>query len=104
MEERQDIISRRDAIDALMEIMDRPKHADFLYTDEICKTLNELPSAQQDSCIDDIVSEIEELIAETKKNGKHHEIHVRINGAMICFGLQLALEIIEEKRAERREE
>ena len=43
-----DVISRQDAIDALMEIMDRPNHADFLYTDEICKTLNELPSAQQE--------------------------------------------------------
>jgi hypothetical protein len=41
-----DLISRHAAIDALMEIIDRPKHADFLYTDEICKTLNELPSAQ----------------------------------------------------------
>ena len=41
-----DLISRQDAIDALMEILDRPKHAEFLYTDEICKTLNELPSAQ----------------------------------------------------------
>ena len=41
-----DLISRQTAIDALMEIMDRPNHADFLYTDEICKTLNELPSTQ----------------------------------------------------------
>ena len=41
-----DLISRQAAIDALMEIMDRPNHAEFLYTDEICKTLNDLPSAQ----------------------------------------------------------
>lgn len=41
-----DTISRRQAIDALMEILDRPKHAEFLYTDEICKTLNGLPSTQ----------------------------------------------------------
>ena len=41
-----DAISRHDAIDALMEILDRPNHAEFLYTDEICKALNELPSAQ----------------------------------------------------------
>lgn len=40
------LINRQTAINALMEIMDRPNHADFLYTDEICKTLNELPSAQ----------------------------------------------------------
>jgi len=41
-----DTISRQAAIDALMEILDRPNHAEFLYTDEVCKTLNELPSAQ----------------------------------------------------------
>ena len=41
-----DAISRHDAIDALMEILDRPNHAEFLYTDEICKVLNELPSVQ----------------------------------------------------------
>ena len=40
-----DLISRQAAIDALMEILDRPKHAEFLYTDEICRALNELPSA-----------------------------------------------------------
>lgn len=43
-----DMISRQAAIDALMEILDRPKHAEFLYTDEICKTLNELPSVEPD--------------------------------------------------------
>lgn len=37
---------RQDANDALMEILDRPNHAEFLYTDEICKVLNGLPSAQ----------------------------------------------------------
>ena len=41
-----DAISRYNAIDALMEILDRPNHAEFLYTDEICKVLNELPSVQ----------------------------------------------------------
>ena len=72
--------------------------------DNICACNKYKPSAQPEPCLDLIVSEIEETIRETKENGKHHEIHVRINGAMICFGLQLALEIIEEKRAERREE
>lgn len=43
-----DLIDRHDAIDALMEILDRPNHAEFLYTDEICKVLNELPSVQPD--------------------------------------------------------
>lgn len=41
-----DTISRRAAIDALMEILDRPNHAEFLYTDEICRALGQLPSAQ----------------------------------------------------------
>ena len=41
-----DYISRQAAIDALMTILDKPNHAEFLYTDEICKVLNELPSAQ----------------------------------------------------------
>ena len=41
-----DAISRQAAIDVLMAILDKPKHAEFLYTDEICKALNELPSAQ----------------------------------------------------------
>lgn len=41
-----DLIDRKQAIDALMEILDRPKHAEFLYTDEICKALGELPSVQ----------------------------------------------------------
>ena len=48
-----DTISRQQAIDALMEILDRPNHAEFLYTDEVCKTLNELPSVQpeQRTCV-----------------------------------------------------
>ena len=40
------LIYEEDAIDALMEILDRPNHAEFLYTDEICKALEDLPSAQ----------------------------------------------------------
>ena len=60
-----------------------------------------LPSAQSEPYIDSIVSEIKKTISETKESGKHHGIHIRENGEMICFGLQLALEIIEEKRNER---
>ena len=41
-----DLISRQAAIDALMEILDKPHHADFLYTDEIYNALTGLPSAQ----------------------------------------------------------
>lgn len=41
-----DLISRQEAIDAFMEILDRPNHAEFLYTDEICGVLESLPSAE----------------------------------------------------------
>jgi len=47
-EQLDDTISRQAAIDALMEILDRPNHAEFLYTDEICKALKALPPAQQE--------------------------------------------------------
>ncbi len=43
---KDDTIYRQAAIDALMEILDRPNHAEFLYTDEIYKALSTLPSAQ----------------------------------------------------------
>ena len=42
-----DLISRQAAIDALMKILDKPKHAEFLYTDEICEALNAVPSAEK---------------------------------------------------------
>ena len=35
-----------DAIHALMQILDEPNHAEFLYTDEICRALKDVPSAQ----------------------------------------------------------
>ena len=41
-----DYISRQAAIDAMATILDNPNHAEFLYGDEICKVLNELPSIQ----------------------------------------------------------
>ena len=63
--------------------------------------LEKLPSAQPKPYLDSIVSEIKKTISETKENGKYHCADIRINGEMICFGLQLALEIIEEKRNEQ---
>ena len=39
-----ELIYRQAAIDTLMEILDRPNHAEFLYTDEICGVLWNLPS------------------------------------------------------------
>ena len=45
-ETMDDLISRQAAIDALMEILDRPNHADFLYVDEICRALDALQSEQ----------------------------------------------------------
>ena len=45
-----DNISRQAAIDALMEILDRPNHAEFLYTDEIYVVLESLPPTQPKTC------------------------------------------------------
>lgn len=42
-----DTIGRQAAIDALSAILDNPNHAEFLYGDEICKTLQDLPSAER---------------------------------------------------------
>lgn len=42
-----DLIDRQAAIDALSAILDNPNHAEFLYGDEICKTLQDLPSAER---------------------------------------------------------
>ena len=38
-------IERETAINCLMQILDKPHHAEFLYTDEICGTLNSIPAA-----------------------------------------------------------
>ena len=56
---QEDTISRQAAIDALMEILDRPNHAEFLYTDEIYKALSTLPSAQPQDIARDIATIIE---------------------------------------------
>ena len=103
-----DLISRQAAIDAVEESRRLNHHQDGK---EACaheyehrhflKILSDLPSAQSEPYIDSIVSEIKKTISETKKSGKHHEIHIRTNGEMICYGLQLALDIIEEKKNER---
>ena len=41
-----DCVIRQAVIDALMELLDRPNHAEFLYMDEICRALNHLPSVE----------------------------------------------------------
>ena len=38
-------IEREKAIDYLMEIIDRPNHPEWLWTDEICDSLNAIPAA-----------------------------------------------------------
>ena len=99
----RDTIYRESAIDAANRADYRGLTVEDVkkVTDEVVKEIKKLPSAQPEPCLNLIVSEIEETIRETRENGKHHDINVRTNGAMICFGLQLALEIIEEKRNER---
>ena len=57
-----------------------------------------LPPAQPEQYLDSIVSEIKKTISEIKESGRYHCIDIRTNGEMMCYGLQLALEIIEEKR------
>ena len=59
-----DLIERQAAIDALMTILDKPNHAEFLYTDEICKVLNDLPSAQpeQPTEVQDILQYLDEYL------------------------------------------
>lgn len=41
----KEFIEREDAIDFLMAVLDKPHHAEFLYTDEICAALNSIPAA-----------------------------------------------------------
>lgn len=41
----KEYIPREVAIDCLMEVLDKPHHAEFLYTDEICAALNSIPDA-----------------------------------------------------------
>lgn len=49
-----DVIDRHAAIDALSAILDNPNHAEFLYGDEICKTLQDLPSSERRGRWEDI--------------------------------------------------
>jgi hypothetical protein len=41
----KEYIEREAAIDCLMEILDKPHHAEFLYTDEVCGAINSIPAA-----------------------------------------------------------
>ena len=68
---------------------------------EVDEAFDPVPSAQSEPLLDEIVDEIRKTIAETESNGKYHADPVRHNGEMICHGLQIALNIIEEKRNER---
>ena len=73
------------------------ENTQIVYMDDI----DDMPSIDPESCLDDIVSEIQKTIDETRWCGKHHASYVRHNGEMICHGLEIALKIIEEKRNER---
>lgn len=95
-----DLISRQAAIDEVVTWL-KDRMTDGKNGKPLTDRLKDLPSAQPEPYIDSIVSEIKKTISETKKSGKHHEIHIRTNGEMICYGLQLALDIIEEKKNER---
>ena len=90
-----DVIYRQAAIDVAKA---------HWYKPDIVGAIEQLPPAEPEPYLDSIVSEIEKTISETRESGKHHDINVRTNGAMICFGLQLALEIIEEIRNDKAKE
>lgn len=94
----RDTIYRDAAIDELYKMLHDCFWADDEELDAVITTLNNLPSAQTDSCLGSIISEIEKTISETRENGKRHDINIRANGELICYGLQLALDIIEEKK------
>ena len=95
-----DLISRQAAIDVARECPVKEVTPAYMLIDkaEVMTELMMLPSEQSEPCLDSIVSEIKKTISETKESGKYHCDNIRINGEMICFGLQLALQIIEEKR------
>ena len=109
-----DLISKQAAIEARETVGYDFSESELseVELEEVCGTVSDvkqdmidrikqLPSAEPEPYLDSIVSEIEKTISETRESGKHHDINVRANGELICHGLQLALEIIEEKRNER---
>ena len=104
-----DFISRKAAIDGISKhekevSVFTDREADVLWNNAIGRAemeIEKLPSAQPEPLLDEIVDEIRKTIAETESNGKYHADSVRHNGEMICHGLQIALNIIEEKRNER---
>lgn len=97
-----DCISRQAAIDLFPnDALEWDTKGGYIAPHLARRMIEQLPSAQPEPCLDLIVSEIEETIRETKENGKRHDINIRANGELICYGLQLALEIIKENRNER---
>lgn len=95
-----DLIDRQALMKEFSDFVRASNNSDFARTptwNDAVSLVGSMPSAQPEPYLDSIVSEIENTISETKKSGRHHEIHIRTNGEMICYGLQLALEIIEEK-------
>lgn len=43
-----------------------------------------------------IMDDIQKTIDETRENGKYHAQFVRDNGELVIFGMEIALDIIEE--------
>lgn len=48
-----------------------------------------------------IVDDIQKTIDETRENGKYHAQFIRDNGELVIFGMEIALDIIEEYSKER---
>ena len=47
--------------------------------------------------INEIIEEIDKVIADTRECGKHHSQDIRDNGEILIRGLEIAKEIINEK-------
>lgn len=48
-----------------------------------------------------IMDDIQKTIDETRENGKYHAQFIRDNGELVIFGMEIALDIIEEYSKER---
>ena len=95
-----DTISRQAAKLKVARVIWEDGDSCYDFHDKCVDCLDDVPSAQPEPLLDEIVDEIRKTIAETESNGKYHADPVRHNGEMICHGLEIALNIIEEKRNE----
>ena len=51
---------------------------------------------KEDATFKKIMDDIQKAIDEIRENGKYHAQPIRDNGELIIFGMEIALDIIEE--------